>query len=72
MGKKIEAVQKMLSEMTLKKLVDLFEETSNVDSAEIYTVRGWLMDAIEQKNPEGFDKWLDSNCDDSELKNYVL
>ena len=45
----------MLSRMSLERLVDLFEETSNRKDPNIPTVRGWLMDAIEAKNPEGFD-----------------
>ena len=50
----------MLSRMSLERLVDLFEETCNRKDPNIPTVRGWLMDAIEAKNPEGFDAWLES------------
>lgn len=62
-----------LKAMSLKKLVELFESTTNMKDAMIATVRGWLMDAIEAKNPEGFDAWLDSedNTDES-LRAYVL
>lgn len=39
----------------------------------IPTVRGWLMDEIMKRNPEGFDKWLDSDYPaDSELRKFVL
>lgn len=62
-----------LKAMSLKKLVELFESTTDMKDAMIATVRGWLMDAIEAKNPEGFDAWLDSedNTDES-LRAYVL
>ncbi len=62
-----------LKAMSLKKLVELFESTTNMKDAMIATVRGWLMDAIEAKNSEGFDAWLDSedNTDES-LRAYVL
>lgn len=63
----------ILRTMTLEKLVTLFEMTTDLNDENTPTVRGWLMEAIEQKNPEGFDKWLDSEaCEDSELRNYVL
>jgi len=44
----------MLSRMSLERLVDLFEETSNRKDPNIPTVRGWLMDAIEAKTRKGF------------------
>ena len=63
----------MLSRMSLERLVDLFEETSNRKDPNIPTVRGWLMDAIVAKNPEGFDAWLESEItSDETLRNYVL
>lgn len=40
--------------MKLKKLVELFELTESMNDKYIPTVRGWLMDAIEEKNPVGF------------------
>ncbi len=62
-----------LKSMSLEKLLDLFEATTNVKDAMIATVRGWLMDAIEEKNPEGFDAWLDSDCNtDESLRAFVL
>lgn len=63
----------MLSQMSLERLVDLFEETSNNKDPYIPTVRGWLMDAIEAKNPEGFDAWLESElASDETLRAFVL
>lgn len=63
----------MLSRMNLERLVDLFEETTNSKEPHIPTVRGWLMDAIEAKNPEGFDAWLESAlASDEDLRDFVL
>ncbi len=63
----------MLGRMSLGRLVDLFEETTNKKDPHNPTVRGWLMDAIEEKNPEGFDAWLDSDCNtDESLRTFVL
>lgn len=33
------------------------------------TVRGWLMDELEERHPEQFEAWL--GCDDSELMGKV-
>ena len=31
------------------------------------------MDELEKRNPEAFDKWIDSEeCDDYELRNYMM
>lgn len=62
-----------IKRMKLKKLVELFELTESMNDKYIPTVRGWLMDAIEEKNPVGFNAWIDSDCPkDSELRKYVL
>ena len=62
-----------LKAMSIERLVDLFEATANMKDAMIATVRGWLMDAIEEKNPEGFDAWLDSDCNtDESLRAFVI
>lgn len=62
-----------LSKMTTEKLCELFELTGTMSDENIPTVRGWLMDEIMKRNPEGFDKWLDSDYPaDNELRKYVL
>lgn len=62
-----------LKKMSIEKLVELFEATTNMKDTMIATVRGWLMDAIEEKNPEGFGAWLDSeSCTDESLRAFVL
>ncbi len=63
----------LLRNMSLEKLVEIFELTSNMNDENIPTVRGWLMEEIEKRNPEGFGRWLDDDCpDDSRLRKYVL
>lgn len=44
-----------LKTMTIKQLCELFELTTE----------------IERRNPEGFDKWLFSDAEDSTLYSYV-
>jgi hypothetical protein len=35
------------------------------------TVRGWLMDEIERRYPEAFEKWMDSDLDDDGLYQFI-
>ena len=64
--------REMISNLTLAELLDEWELTSKIDNPEIYTVRGWLMDEIESRNPEAFDKWLDSDePTDEMLREYM-
>ena len=67
-----EKVMKTFKGMTTEKLLELWENTSSIDDANIPTVRGWLMDAIEERNPEAFDKWLDEDAEDESLRKYIL
>lgn len=65
--------REMISNLTLPDLLDEWELTTNVKNPNIYTVRGWLMDELEKRNPEAFDKWLESEtCEDNELKYYMM
>lgn len=42
-------------------------------SLELSMVRGWIMDELEKRNPEAFDKWLDLDYPDNEsLRNLYL
>ena len=57
-----------LNTFSTAKLVELFALTNSMPmTAETPTVRGWIMDALEARNPEAFDKWLDMpNLTDAE------
>lgn len=35
------------------------------------TVRGWIMDEIERRDPEGFERWIDSDLDDDALPQFI-
>ena len=63
---------KQLKSMTTEKLCELFELTTDMNDENIPTVRGWLMDEIAERNPEGFDKWIDEDAEDRNLRKYVL
>ena len=69
----MEKVKAILESRTLEELAKDFEATEAINDIDISQVRGWLKDEIQKRNPTGYYKWLDSeNCEDSELKNYVL
>ena len=64
--------RKMIGEMKIDRIIDLWETTSKSNNENCPIVRGWLMDEIEKRYPEQFDKWLDGDAEDETLKNYIL
>lgn len=64
--------REILSNETLGNLLDEWELTTNIRTAECAMVRGWLMDELESRNPEAFDKWLDQDAPtDESLREYM-
>ena len=52
-----------VSNRTTNELIELFEETEKMEiTNELATVRGWIMDELETRNAEAFEKWID-NCE---------
>ena len=63
----------ILASATMMDLIDEWELTTTVNDSAVYEVRGWLMDEIARREPEGFNAWLDSEDPrDEDLKDYVL
>lgn len=52
-------------------LLDLWELTTSNPNEYIPVVRGWLMDELESRHPEAFDKWLDGDAEDADLRKYI-
>lgn len=71
----IEARQ-YLAGQTTADLIDEFELTSHTSNPainlQLATVRGWIMDEIEHRHPEAFEKWLDGDAEDNTLKYYIF
>lgn len=62
----------LISNLTLDQLLDEWELTINIRTSECAMVRGWLMDELESRNPEAFDKWLDQDePNDEDLREYM-
>lgn len=66
----------VLKTMTTRQLIDTFVvsgiqiDAGNPDS-NLYTVRGWLMDELERRDPEAMDAYLESDdFSDEALYNY--
>ena len=62
-----------VKELSLERLVDIWEMTSDLRNTEAPIVRGWLMDELERRNPEGFNAWLDLDTpEDKDLRRYIF
>ena len=63
----------MLSNATLGDLLDEWELTTNINNSGIFTVREWLMDELESRNPEAFNAWLDQDdATDESLREFMV
>lgn len=66
-------VKAVVKSMTLQNLIEAFIFTNYINGPEVPTVRGWLMDELQARNPAAFDAWLDSDdCLDEDLPKYFL
>lgn len=61
---------RMVAGRSTEQLVTMFEMTETTDVENIPTVRRWIMDELERRDPEAFDKWLDS-MEDSPRRFYT-
>ena len=55
--------REMISKRTTEQLVNDFELTDNINDVNISYVRGWIMDELEKRDSEAFDKWIDAYTD---------
>lgn len=73
---KEQTIQKQINQVSVAKLIDLWEETEHrPTTAELARVRGWLMEALEHKNPEAFNRWMSTeykNPTDDMPRTYFL
>ena len=61
----------LIASLSTGQLLDQWESTSDIADTSIPTVRGWLMDELEKRFPDQFDKWLDSDCRDEDLRKFI-
>ena len=60
------AAQKMKALPTAA-LVKLFNETETWTDDSAYTMRGWIMDELEARNPAAWDKYMDETATPAEM-----
>lgn len=59
------AAHQLLKGRSISSLCEMYESMNNDRSENAPTVRGWIMDELEARNPEAFNAWID----DDELDN---
>ena len=64
--------KEIISKQTLEQLLDQWELTNVINDKHISIVRGWLMEELEKRNPEAFNKWLDDYSSDEDLRKYMI
>lgn len=69
---KAEAIAREIIKYTnTEDLLTQWELTTVSNDPGVYTVRGWLMDEFEARNPEAFDKWIEEDAKDETLRGYM-
>lgn len=48
----------LLAAMTTPALIEAFEATDHDNREDIPTVRGWIMDELERRDPVAFEAWM--------------
>jgi hypothetical protein len=72
MTKAEEIARNQIKLSSTTKLLELWETTTTNNDPHISIVRGWLLDEFEERNQEGFEKWLDTDAEDETLRKYIL
>ena len=75
---KNEKAAAILKTRTTKQLIDdLILAGAQMDATKdaekftnLATVRGWIMDELEERNPEAFEKWIDAYDEDEDMRKY--
>lgn len=61
----------LVRSLTTAQLLDQWEATTTMTDLNTPTLRGWFMDELEKRFPDQFDKWLDSDCIDEDLRKFI-
>lgn len=72
MPQKEKEVRKLIESKKTAQLLEIWELTGKMNDSNVSTVRGWLMDELEKRFPKQFDKWLDSECKDEDLRKFIF
>ena len=61
----------LIGSLATSQLLDQWEMTTTMTDPNTSTLRGWFMDELEKRFPDQFDKWLDSDCRDEDLRKFI-
>lgn len=66
-------IPKCLQTLTDDQLLTTWESTEHLEDPQCPTIRGWLMEEIEQRYPVEFNAWLDQDApEDRQLRKYIM
>jgi hypothetical protein len=51
----------LIKNLSTKQIIESFNMINEMKESEIFTVRGWLMDELEKRNPKAFLNWIDGD-----------
>jgi hypothetical protein len=54
-------IANLFAQLSTAKLIESWELTDTNNDPNISTVRGWLMDEMESRNPEAFNIWMEAD-----------
>ena len=54
-------IANLFAQLSTEKLIESWELTDTNNDPNISTVRGWLMDEMERRNPEAFNTWMEAD-----------
>ena len=60
----------MCSVRSTKQLIVDFINTGYMNAPQVPTIRGWIMDELEKRDPVAYDEWLAGTADDHDLYKY--
>lgn len=73
MTKAEQRARMMISKLTMAQLLDEWELTELAEpSMELATVRGWLMDEMEKRNPDAVSQWLEDDNMYADVRSYMM
>lgn len=61
-----------IRDASTEQLLEMWELTESIKpSLELATVRGWLMDELEARDPDGFNAWLDDEDPNASPRTHI-
>lgn len=68
---KQKTAQAMLATRTMSELLTCWALTEVAEmTPELPTVRGWIMDELQRRDPEAYDRWMDDENPDAQPDTY--